>query len=195
MINNWVRFNESVEKTDITLEHVMKIIYCRSMCNDDVLLNLLEDKLTDILSEPEININIHYLTLTEDKEDRKRIISYAKEILAVAKNSNDIMDDLRECYQICFDFVDWINFEETEAVLLDFEDFEYGYQFILEEKLLIIKLYKKSGTPSAIDFFNQIKLAFKKLPRISKIQSGNCEAYITKFFYPESTFNIFVEKK
>jgi hypothetical protein len=105
------------------------------------------------------------------------------------------MNDLRECYQICFDFVDWINFEETEAVLLDFEDFEYGYQFILEEKLLIIKLYKKSGTPSAIDFFNQIKLAFKKLPRISKIQSGNCEAYITKFNFQDGEIEILIEKE
>jgi hypothetical protein len=61
MINNWVRFNESVEKPDITLEHIMKIIYCLSMCNDDVLIESLEDKLSDILSD------IHEISLTDTR--------------------------------------------------------------------------------------------------------------------------------
>jgi hypothetical protein len=193
MINNWVRFNESVEKTDITLEHIMKILYCRNFCNDDDLLDILEDKLTDILSD------IHEISLTDtrrvlDLKNKKIVLAYANRILNLANTSNQVMTDLHDCYQICFDFVDWINFEETETVLLDFEDLDYRYEFEIEEKLLIIKLYKEV-TSSPIDFTNEVKLAKRKLPRLSKIQSGDCKASLTKFNFQDGEIEIFVEKK
>lgn len=193
MINNWIKFNESLKKTEITLEHIMKILYCRNFCNDDVLLDILEDKLTDIVSD------IHEISLTDtrrvlDIENKKIVLTYANKILELAKTSNQVMNDLHDCYQMCFDFVDWVNFEETETVLLDFEDLGYRYEFEIEEKLLIIKLFKE-GTPSPIDFINEVKLAKRKLPRLSKIQSGDCKASLTKFNFQDGEIEIFVEKE
>jgi hypothetical protein len=137
MINNWIKFNESLEKPEITLEHIMKIIYCRNFCNDDDLLDILEDKLSDIISD------IHEISLTDtrrvlDIKNKKIVLTYANKILELSKTSNQVMNDLHDCYQICFDYVDWINFEEPENILLDFEDLDYRYEFEIEEKLLII---------------------------------------------------------
>lgn len=193
MINNWVRFNESVEKTDITLEHIMKILYCLNMCTDDDLIESLEDKLSDILSD------IHQISLTDtrrvlDIKNKKIVLTYANKILELSKTSNQVMNDLHDCYQICFDYVDWINFEETENILLDFEDLDYRYEFEIEEELFIIKLYKEDTT-SPIDFTNEVKLAKRKLPRLSKIQSGDCKASLTKFNFQDGEIEIFVEKK
>lgn len=190
MIKKWSKFNESSKETEITLEHVLKLLYFYSVSTKS---RLIDDAIEEIVKK--LSISRDEIIFT-DNEERKIVVKHAEKIFKASKDPS-ILSLLETSYEEISEYVDWINLEDTLDCLLDFEDNDYQITFNLSEKDNLQIILTHDDHIDFKDFLNNLTLVNKKLPRLAKFQDSSCHAYVNHIEYNsegETTIEILVEQ-
>jgi hypothetical protein len=190
MIKKWSKFNESLEDSEITLEHVMKLLYFYSMSTKS---SLIDDAIEEIVKKLSISPDEIIFTYNEE---RKIVVKHAEKIFKASKDPS-ILNLLETSYENISEYVDWINFEDTLELLVDFEDYDYQTTFDLSQKGDFKVVLTHGEDIDFKDFLNNLTLVNKKLPRLAKLQDASCHAYVNHIEYNsegETTIEILVKQ-
>ncbi len=176
MIKKWSKFNESLEDSEITLEHVIKLLYFYSMSTE---AHLIDNEILEIIKR--LSISRDELIFT-DNEERKIVVKHSEKIFKASKDPS-ILSLLETSYEEISEYVDWINFEDTLDCLVDFEDNDYQISFNLSEKDNFLIILTHDDHIEFRDILNNLTLVNKKIPRLAKLQDASCHAYVNHIEY------------
>ena len=190
MIKKWSKFNESLEDSEITLEHVIKLLYFYSVSTKS---RLIDDAIEEIVKK--LSISRDELIFT-DNEERKIVVKHAEKIFKASKDPS-ILSLLETSYEEISEYVDWINLEDTLELLVDFEDYDYQTTFDLSQKGDFKVVLTHREDIDFKDFLNNLTLVNNKLPRLAKLQNSSCHVYVNHVEYSsedKTTIEILVEQ-